>query len=239
MGVASLAHSQRPLRFAPADAPTTTSPAAHEGHNGNTTSERRRQPLRSVLDPKKGRDLAGLSGITTEDRKDIEQELTIQVWRSQQHYDPSRSSENTFTARVVDNKVASILKARRAGKRDAAPPPINPDGLEREDETGVVIDLGDLMAVERRRQRRDELRIDVSKVMKQLSPDQCALCRQLMDGSVADVANDTDTPRTSMYGPIAELRRHFERAGLHRYVRPDGFSQPSVSTRRAGCSRSC
>jgi len=62
---------------------------------------------------RKSKQLVGKAGLTKSDREDIEQELTLHLLERWDHYDPSRGSERTFVARVIDNEVARLLRDRR------------------------------------------------------------------------------------------------------------------------------
>jgi hypothetical protein len=134
---------------------------------------------------------------------------------------------------VVNNRAANILAERKAAKRDAGPAPQrtreeqNPD-----DAAAEVIDISDLREAERRREGVEALRFDLARVMSQLPEKHSDLCKRLMHGTIADVADDTSTPRSTLYGGIAEIRRHFERAGLRAYLAPDTFARAPVGTGR-------
>lgn len=172
-----------------------------------------------------------------EDRNDIEQELATQLWRAQRQYDPSRASRETFATRVVNNRAANILAGRKASKRDAGPAPQRRrDWKDAEDDTAEVIDISDMLAAERHRQHEEVLRSDLERAMVQLPEKHRDLCRRLMHGTIADAVNERDTPRSTLYGEIAEIRRHFEREGLRRYV-SDDFAAAPVGTPQAGCTR--
>lgn len=59
----------------------------------------------------------GQGGLTTDDREDIEAQLLLALCRRARKFDGGRSSVNTFTSRVMDREVASILRYRLAGRR--------------------------------------------------------------------------------------------------------------------------
>lgn len=180
----------------------------------------------------------GRRGLVGEDRRDIEQELAAQLWRAQQRYDPSRASPETFATRVVDNQAANILAERKAAKRDAGPAAQRQrDEKDADDETAEVIDISDMLAAERYRQHQEILRSDLAKAMGQLPEKHRDLCRRLIAGTIADAVNDTQTPRSTLYGQIAETRRHFERAGLRRYLNADVFRRVPVGTPQTGRAR--
>ena len=66
----------------------------------------------------KARQLVGRVGFTESDREDLEQEMILDLLQRLPKYDPARAQRNTFIARVVDHKIATIIEARKAGLRD-------------------------------------------------------------------------------------------------------------------------
>ena len=66
----------------------------------------------------KARQLVGREGFTESDREDLEQELRTDLLLRLPKYDAERASRKTYIARLVDHKVATIIEARRAAKRD-------------------------------------------------------------------------------------------------------------------------
>ena len=66
----------------------------------------------------KARQLVGQAGFTASDRDDLEQELILDLLRRLPKYDPSRAKRNTFIARVVEHKIANLIEAQTAHKRD-------------------------------------------------------------------------------------------------------------------------
>ena len=66
----------------------------------------------------KARQLVGQAGFTASDREDIEQELILDLLRRLPKYNPKRAQLNTFIARVVEHRVATLIEAQKAGIRD-------------------------------------------------------------------------------------------------------------------------
>ena len=62
--------------------------------------------------------LAGKAGFRVSDRDDLEQELVFDLWRRLPRYDSARARRNTFIARVVEHKIASLIEAQKAAMRD-------------------------------------------------------------------------------------------------------------------------
>jgi RNA polymerase sigma-70 factor (ECF subfamily) len=178
---------------------------------------------------RKARQLVGRKGLVEEDVHDLEQELALQVWRSQQRYDPARSTPETFTSRVLANTAAKILQARCAAKRDPGPSPdrgVDPPGV------AEVIDISDMLAVERSRQNDVALRIDMGKALGRLPVRHRLLCAGLARGSISEVSKQTGTPRATIYDACTAMRAFFERAGLRVYLdASDEFATVPVGNR--------
>src|SRR5208283_5417889 len=62
--------------------------------------------------------LVGKAGLTKSDREDLEQELTLDLMRRAQKYDPKRAGRKTFAARIVERRAATILRGRLSPTRD-------------------------------------------------------------------------------------------------------------------------
>ena len=58
------------------------------------------------------------SGFTESDRDDLEQEMMLDLLQRLPKYNPDRAQRNTFIARVVEHKIATLIEARKAGLRD-------------------------------------------------------------------------------------------------------------------------
>ena len=57
-------------------------------------------------------------GFTASDREDLEQEMMTDLFQRLPRFDPKRAGRNTFIARVVEHKIATLIEARKAGMRD-------------------------------------------------------------------------------------------------------------------------
>jgi RNA polymerase sigma-70 factor (ECF subfamily) len=180
---------------------------------------------------RKAQELIGKAGLVGADRDDIEQELRLDLARRLPRFDPDRSQIQTFTRRVVDNRVATLLEARRAALRDhrrvvhfeesaadgGAP---GDEGAER------VVDLAayrrHALDAGRDREEHVDLARDLHRATCALPPDLQELCWRLTTDNVTEISRDTGVPRPTIYARLAEVRAHFERAGLRVYLdQPD------------------
>jgi hypothetical protein len=68
-------------------------------------------------------------------------------------------------------------------------------------------------------QEREELRIDVARVISNLPQELSAIVNLLQSEGVVETANQLRVPRATLYRRLATIRRHFVVAGLDLYVR--------------------
>lgn len=171
----------------------------------------------------KAKQLVQQVGFTESDCEDLEQEMMMDLFLRLPKYNPDRTQRNTYIARVVEHKVASIIAARKAGLRDyrLCNCSLN-DRLEDEEGSSIermeTIDQNDYL----RRTGRPlhptpelhDLTIDVRQVIEKLPPKLLALCMRLKTESVTQISRNTGIPRGTIYESIKKLRSIFEDAGL-------------------------
>jgi RNA polymerase sigma-70 factor (ECF subfamily) len=164
------------------------------------------------------------AGFTSEDFHDIVQELTIHLWEQLDRFDPSRGKRTTFIDRVVRNKAADILEARRAACRDCR---LEMESIHEvvpadDGEDACLEDLAETDAVRSQQglshdpfERGVELRVDLLRALARLSPEQLDLCRRLLENpNRSRIAADLGISRDTLYQSIHEIRAIFEQAGL-------------------------
>jgi RNA polymerase sigma-70 factor (ECF subfamily) len=178
----------------------------------------------------KARQLVGRVGFTESDRDDLEQELMLDLLRRLPKFNPDRAQRNTFIARVVDHKIATIIEARKAGLRDYRLCRCSLDDRfeygEYEDgfciERMEIIDQEDYLMrtgkISRRPSELRDLSIDVRQAIEKLPPELLELCRRLDTDTVTEISRDTGIPRGTIYESIKKLRAIFEDAGLKDYL---------------------
>jgi RNA polymerase sigma-70 factor (ECF subfamily) len=176
----------------------------------------------------KARQLVGTYGFTEADRDDLEQELRADLLRRLGKFNPAKAKLSTFTARIVEHCIATIIEARKAAKRDYRQcdcslndPIAFDDGDEGE--------LGDTIACEDYLRRlspsssghvaRRDMRMDVASVLARLTPEQQQLCALLREHTVLEISGICQIPRGTIYDRIREIRIVFEDAALGDYVR--------------------
>ena len=175
----------------------------------------------------KARKLVGKAGFTASDREDIEQELTLDLLRRLPKYNPKRAQLNTFIARVVEHRLASLIEAQKAGIRDyrrcrCSLNECFEDADGRSVERVDTFDQEDYLLRTGGQSRPSEelsaLAIDVAAVLETLPPELRELCRRLKAETVTEISRDTGVPRGTIYESIKKLREIFKDAGLRNYL---------------------
>lgn len=171
----------------------------------------------------KARQLARRSDFSRADEEDLAQEFTRFLLSRAEQFDPSRGSNSTFVARVVDSCVASILRARYAQKRA---PGLRAQSLESTcgaDEDGSAEKEDRLTEVDLERRtgnasedevERSDVKDGVDRAVNSLPADLQGVCLRLKEDSAAAVARELGISRRQLRRNIERIRRHFEHAGL-------------------------
>ena len=153
---------------------------------------------------------------------DLVQELSLDFLLRRPKYDPAKSSPDTFTVRIVGNKIASLLRARRAQARDFRRNECSLDELVDSGEGTPVARHETVDEQARRDGRRPEelhhLGQDIQTVLDALPGDLRRLCIQLQSMTVSEIARSAGVPRTTIYESSRRLRGHFTAAGLADYL---------------------
>lgn len=175
----------------------------------------------------KARQLVGRAGFTESDREDIEQELLLDLLQRLPRYDPERAQRSTFIARVVDNRIATIIEARKAGRRDYRLCTCSLKDLQEDEEGHCVerletIDQDDYLlgvgAIARASSELGDLSLDLRDALEKLPSDVRDLCRRLATDTVSEISRDTGVPRGTIYEAIKTIRRIFDDIGLGEYL---------------------
>jgi len=175
----------------------------------------------------KAKQLVGRVGFTESDREDLEQEMLLDLFRRLPKYNPKRAQRNTFIARVVEHKIATIIESQKAGMRDYRLCRCSLNDRFEDEEGGSVermetINQEDYLRRTGKSSRpTSELRdlsLDVYEAIKKLPPELRELCERLDTDTVTEISRDTGIPRGTIYESIKKLRAIFEDAGLKDYL---------------------
>ena len=173
----------------------------------------------------KARQLVRRPEFTVCEAEDLEQELTLRILVQLDRFDPTRSSINTFFARVVNSAVAMLIRERGRIKRNGGEG-VQIESLEKmvEQTDGSPAPLWASISdqdAHRRHQSRTlteeeamQLRMDIESVLKQLPLDLRSICEQLMDGSKANSRQASQLSRRKDQAAMSLIREQFTRSGF-------------------------
>jgi len=175
----------------------------------------------------KARQLIGRNGFTESDFRDLRQELLADVLARLPKFDGTRAGVKTFVSRLIDNRIATILKHRRAACRDPGRVESSLDDWVRDEDKkwarrSETITEDEARAAAGRlgrpREEQTDLAIDTQVVIDSLPDDLRDLCIRLKTQTVVDISRETGVPRARLYERIAALRARFREADMDRYL---------------------
>ena len=175
---------------------------------------------------RKVKQLIGRAGFTQQDREDLEQELLLRVLQSLPSFDPKQAHRNKFVTAVVERHVATILRNKRAEKRnDQLVASINVtvevEGLGAVELAQTVSE--DELAARLGRKRRSaedlaNLALDIATVIAAMPKDWQELAERRKTQSMQEIADDLGVPRTTLNETMQLITARFKRAGLREYL---------------------
>lgn len=154
---------------------------------------------------------------------DLLQECLADWYFSKEDYNPSAGANvRTFMSRVVEHKLQHLIEKHTAGKRKAG---INNVSLDQpiSDEEGAPTYLDRLSEDESLTSLlhiRAELKIDISRTIVKLTPQQRELCRLLGEEglSIKEASEVLNKPRGTIYEEINRIKTTFQKEKLHEYL---------------------
>ncbi len=173
----------------------------------------------------KARQLIRRPGFCRSDQEDVEQDLFLHLLGQAQHFDPDRSSLNTFIARVVDSAVAMLVRERGRIKRSpAGDAKVQSLEVKVEQTEGPPVPLWAIISIADLQRRtgttslpdaeKYELAEDVANSIASLSPEQQEVCRSLMERNLTATKRELGMSRRSFDAAMECIRDHFAQAGL-------------------------
>lgn len=161
------------------------------------------------------------------DVEDIQHDLIEDVLRRLPKFNGQRAGVKTFICRLINNKIASMIKSHDAECRGNDGSECSLDDWVR-DETGswvrrdTTVDAARSTAhfgvVNRSPVEQSDLAMDAATVMATLSPELQDLAERLQTQTPTEISRDTGLSRSTLYQRIAALREIFIGAQLHLYL---------------------
>ena len=161
-------------------------------------------------------------GVPVQEQQDVEQELSLRLFKRIRKYDPARSKLTTYVANSVRYDAQEVLRQRFADKHVKQRATRSLDiAIGRR--SGRRRTLGDLMTrsqqirgrgrTEQDDQHQVDLREDFQTVLATLSPRLQKVCKKLLEARSPAAARQTVSA-----SDLATIRRRFEQAGLRAYL---------------------
>ena len=147
---------------------------------------------------------------------DLLQECLVHWLSISNGYDPTRgASQNTFMGQVIRNKLVDLVREKQADKRRIAYTALSLHGLSENDEDSHALE-NTIIDTRHLGFSQIELHMDVTNVLKQLTPKQQNLCNLLKkDGlNIKEVSQCLNTPRSTIYDELKRIRKIFLKEGL-------------------------
>jgi RNA polymerase sigma factor (sigma-70 family) len=173
----------------------------------------------------KSRRLAGQVNFALSDIDDIEVELALHLRQQLHKYNPERGGIRTFVSRILDNRIMVMIAERRTRHFNYQSISLDAESSQSDGDLSVAEAMGEqdspasayLSATEFADQA--ELRSDLEKALRILTPEQLDLCNRLSAmQSIAEIARETGVSRDTVYERKRQVRRVFERFGLEAYL---------------------
>lgn len=161
--------------------------------------------------------------LELDDFDDLLQECLTQWFLAKDKYNPdAEASKKTFMARVVKNKLFDIVKSHERLSRKEAQNNISLDQPLSDDDDAPTL-LDSLSKDEKHAtsfQFYTELKIDISRTFKKLTPKQQELCRLLGEEglSIKEASRILQTPRGTIYEEINRIKAIFRNENLQEYL---------------------
>lgn len=154
---------------------------------------------------------------------DLLQECLTDWHFSKDDFNPSAGANvRTFMSRVVEHKLQHLVEKFTAGKRKAG---IDNVSLDQpiSDEEGAPTYLDRLSEDEGHTSNLHisaELKIDISRTIEKLTPQQRELCRLLSEEglSIKEASEVLNKPRGTLYEDIKRIKAIFQKANLNEYL---------------------
>jgi RNA polymerase sigma-70 factor, ECF subfamily len=175
---------------------------------------------------RKVRQLIGCYGFHEQDRESLKQELLTRILQGLKSFDPAQAHRNAFVTTIVERSVATIVRDKRAEKRDhrriRSLNVMIGDGGENRTELSATIGQPAYDARRCRESRSDgdlsELSSDIAELLAHLPGELQLLAEQLKHKSISQIAREMGIPRTTLRERLVELRERFEAAEMRMHL---------------------
>jgi RNA polymerase sigma-70 factor, ECF subfamily len=160
---------------------------------------------------RKARQLIGMAGLRPADREDLEQELTLRLWRGLRDFNPALGNSSAFVATVLERAANSILRLRNSEKRYCrhvrqlmTTPVFDDEDSESTEGAAEIAVAGDS------HEAAVDLAHDVAVVLNRLPPSLRTLAEDLKHRGISEIVIHSELARSTIYTRVAKLRAAFQ-----------------------------
>ncbi len=158
-------------------------------------------------------------GFFRHEEEDLRQELTRRLLAQLHRFDPERGDLHALVNCVVETAAAMIARERHQLKRGGGVLPVSLDQAASSGDEGgptlgsqlTPLDLGRRLGLVPSRPAPATM---VRAAITSLSPEDQAICRELMAGTISSASRLLGTSRRQVRKAIGRIRYRFEAAGL-------------------------
>ena len=142
---------------------------------------------------------------------DIQQDFALEIVRQMEKYNPEKSKEYTFAQRVIEHKIANMLKHKNALCRNGSAC-LSFSDLKNED-----INKVDLMTPDCTYSYG--MKHDLQEITAALPEELYDICTLLQSMSIADIVREVGLPRSTVFNRIKRIRKLFKEKYLDKYLK--------------------
>lgn len=155
--------------------------------------------------------------------EDLLQEC-LSYWHfSKDDYDPSAgANERTFMSRVIEHKLQKIVRDLNRDRRSIFNRSVSLDSpISNDEDSPTYLDqLSEDESHASNLHISAQLKIDISRTVEKLTPQQRELCRLLGEEglNISEASELLKTPRGTLYEDIKRIKAIFQQENLHEYL---------------------
>lgn len=155
--------------------------------------------------------LSGRFGFTEQDIPDIMQEMLLEIYRQHENFTPDRGCAAVFILRIVNNKIADLVRYRQADCRDWR------KCRQSLNETVIISDVGaveliDLICTDDN--KNFALVVDVDIIRGRLPAELQELCEYLINCAPGEIPEAAMQSRGAFQYRMKKLRENFQKHGF-------------------------
>jgi len=142
---------------------------------------------------------------------DIQQDFALEIVRQMEKYNPEKSKEYTFVQRVIEHKIANMLKHKNALCRSGSTC-LSFSDLKNEDINNVDLMTTDCIY-------SYGIKHDLQEITAVLPEELYDICTLLQSMSIADIVREVGLPRSTVLRRIKKIRKLFKEKYLDKYLK--------------------